>query len=310
MSGELYKLFRPKTLDEVYGQGDEINKLKGLLKDKKKFPHTLLLSGPSGTGKTTIARILRRELECHKNDYQELNVAQSRGIDTIRDITDKMHLSPMYGPCKVYYLDEVHGLTGAAQEASLKILEDTPNHVYFFLATTEPEKLKPTIITRSTEVKLKSLGVECMRLLINGVVKKAGGDVSEDVCDRIIEVAEGSARQALKVLHQVLSLKGDDSRLAAIEDSSNQKKGVSLAKLLASPTKFGWKEVVQALKELPEADIESTRRGILGYAAAGLTNGFGNPNRWLMLIDTFQKPFFDCGKAGFTAGCYLAFHQK
>jgi DNA polymerase-3 subunit gamma/tau len=149
-SPELYLKHRPSLFKQVIGQDDAVNVLQQLLKGDR-FPHALLLSGPSGCGKTTLARICRDKLECTGADFQELNGADTRGIDTIREIRSHLNLRPMHGKCRIWYIDEAHKLSNDAQNALLKMLEDTPTTAYFMLATTEPNKL----IKRSLRVAHK-----------------------------------------------------------------------------------------------------------------------------------------------------------
>jgi len=137
---------------------------------RNKVPHTLLFSGPPGCGKTTLARILRKKLNCGKYDFSEVNCADFRGIDMVRDIRSHLQQAPISGDCRVWLIDEAHKLSNDAQNAFLKMLEDTPNHVYFFLATTNPQKLLKTIRTRCTEVVVKSLGDKNMEELIDDVI--------------------------------------------------------------------------------------------------------------------------------------------
>src|SRR5690606_3369465 len=108
------------------------------------IPHAMLFTGPSGCGKTTLARILRVKLRCSDNDFQEINAADFRGIDSIRSMRQQVGAAPLGGDSRIWLIDEAHSMTADAQNAFLKLLEDTPRHVYFFLATTDPQKLKKT----------------------------------------------------------------------------------------------------------------------------------------------------------------------
>ena len=132
---ELYKKHRPSYLEDVFGQPEAV-KVLGSMIEKDDLPHSILFTGPSGVGKTTLARILKEELECHANDFKEINCADFRGIDTIRDIRNNMNRQSLMGGPLIWLIDEAHKLTNDAQTAFLKMLEDTPKHVYFFLATT------------------------------------------------------------------------------------------------------------------------------------------------------------------------------
>ena len=136
---ELYKKHRPKTLARVVGNKSTVEALRSML-EARTLPHTLLFHGPSGTGKTTLARIVKNELGCLPTDFHEHNSSDFRGIDFIRELRSKVNLAAA-GPCRVWIIDECHQLTRDAQNAALKILEDTPSHVYFFLCTTDPQKL-------------------------------------------------------------------------------------------------------------------------------------------------------------------------
>ena len=152
MTTSLAVKYRPKRLADFLGNTETVQALRALM-EREEMPHTILFTGPSGTGKTTLARIVARRLQCSEHDLQELNTADFRGIDTIRDVVRNMALCPMSGSCRVWILDEVHQLSKDAQHALLKALEDTPKHVYFLLATTDPAKLLPTIRTRCVTFK-------------------------------------------------------------------------------------------------------------------------------------------------------------
>ena len=205
MSEELYKKHRPTNFKQIIGQQEAIRTLTEMGKNGS-IPHTILLSGPSGCGKTTIARILKTKLKCSDNDFYEINAADSRGIDTVRDIRQRMFLAPIGGECRIWLVDESHQLTSQAQQSFLKILEDTPKHVYFFLASTEPNKLLKTIITRSTEIKLRELTEKELVELVNRTVKDEDKKISEDIVKKMADLADGSARKALVLLHQIISV--------------------------------------------------------------------------------------------------------
>ncbi len=141
----LYRKYRPKTFDEVLGQDHIVDVLKGAVKAGR-IGHAYLFSGPRGTGKTSVARILAREIGCHEHDLMEIDAASNRGIDDIRSLRESVYTVPLRGACKVYIIDEAHMITKDAANAFLKTLEEPPKHVVFILATTEPQKLLETIV--------------------------------------------------------------------------------------------------------------------------------------------------------------------
>lgn len=299
---ELYRRHRPHKLSEVVGQAAAIAQLEKLLASG--LPHALLLSGPSGVGKTTIARILKSKLGCKSTDFCEINAAESRGIDTIREIEQSMGLAPMFGACRVWLLDEVHRLTGDSMSAMMKLLEDTPSHVYFMLATTDPQKLLKPILTRCTQIKLEPVNEKALRDLLGSILDaESVPDMDKDVVDTIIEVADGSARKAIVILQQVLGLPAND-RVDAVRKQDTTRTAVSLAKLLMSKG-TRWQDVAKTLKDI-EDEPEQIRRQVLGYAAAVLTNGSNN-GRAFYLLECFETPFYDSGKPGLVRACYEVF---
>ena len=205
MTIELYKRYRPTSLKELFGQDAAVQTLNKLGKNGK-MPHTLLFSGPSGCGKTSAARILAEKLGCHGTDLQEVNAAEERGIEEVRNIQRQMAFRPFESKCKIWILNEVHEITKNAANAFLVPFEDTPDYGYFFLTTTDPQKLLRPIRTRCTEIKLGAIDWRDLERLVNETAAKEEKTVSQDVVDKIVKLSDGSARQALVYLHQVIKL--------------------------------------------------------------------------------------------------------
>jgi DNA polymerase III gamma/tau subunit len=263
------------------------------------IPHALLLTGESGVGKTTIARILKDKLRCSSTDYTELNAAKDRGIDIVREIDRAAGLAPIAGPVRVWTIDEFHQVTTQAQESFLKVLEDTPEHVYFFLCTTDPQKLKRTIITRCTEIKLKRINATDMRKLLDRVVEEEGKTATDDVQDKIVEMSEGSARRALVLLHQVINLESEDEQLDALSKADVKRVAIDLCRILMKP-KPTWREVAQTVKAIDD-DAESVRWMVLGYMnTVALGN---NPKRAVQVIEAFSEPYFNTKLSGLLYSC-------
>jgi DNA polymerase-3 subunit gamma/tau len=307
VSYEFYKKYRPKLLKEVVGQTEAVRLLGGALK-RGQVPHSLLFVGPSGCGKTTLARIVKNRLECSKSDFKELNCADFRGVEMVRDIRARMDLAPMAGKCRVWLVDECHQLTKDAQNAFLKMLEDTPNHVYFFLCTTDPGKLLKTIQTRCTEVRVKALTPKVMEELVTTVASKERMDLSEEVIERLVEVADGSARKALVILNQLVGLEDETEQLQAINAADARVNGIEIARALLNP-RTRWGDLAKILKGVDD-EPESLRRMVLGYAANVMLGGGKMTGRARLIVDVFHDHFFDCGRAGLVASCHEVVTSK
>lgn len=299
---ELYKKYRPKTLARMVGNENTINALSNMLK-RKKLPRTIMFTGPSGCGKTTLARILRKELKCHDLDFKELNCSDFRGIDTIRTIARTMNLAATGGLCRIWLLDEAHQLSKDAQNAALKILEDTPGHVYFFLCTTDPQKLLKTILTRCCEMPVKALTDSEMEKLLKRIVKRESISLSKDVMETLIDASQGSARSALVSLDKISNLDEDAQEEAIKQIQEEQNEGIVLCKVLMGKKTPTWRTVAKILLNL-KGEPESTRWAVLGYARSGLLKGWASQHQAYRVICAFENHFYDSKAAGLARACY------
>jgi DNA polymerase-3 subunit gamma/tau len=296
---ELYKRYRPTTFKDVVGQASAVKSLVDMGK-RNEIPHALLFTGPSGCGKTTLARILRAKLKCSDHDFQEINAADFRGIDSIRVIRQQMGAAPLMGTSRVWLLDEAHNLSGDAQTALLKILEDTPGHVYFMLATTDPQKLKKTIITRCTEVRCKEITKKELSDLALRIAAAENVTISGAVAEKLADVAEGSARKVLVLLHAVIGLKDEEDQLAAIEAGDVKGQAIEIARALLNQ-RTTWNTMKGLLKAVEE-EPESIRHLVLSYCTSVLLNS-ENP-RAALVIEEFRDPYYDTKKAGLVLSCW------
>ena len=224
----LYRTYRPSTFEEVAGQEHIVKTLKNALATRK-LAHAYLFAGPRGTGKTTMAKLLAKALNCDEGigcqcneckncraiidgthpDVIELDAASNNGVDEIRELIDKVKYGTILGRYKVYIIDEVHMLSTGAFNALLKTLEEPPEHVIFILATTEPHKILPTILSRCQRYDFTKLSDEDIKNRLKDVLEKEGIAYNEEAIKVIISLADGGMRDALSILDQVLAYSGN-----------------------------------------------------------------------------------------------------
>jgi len=305
---ELHKKYRPSKFREVIGQPAAVAILLEMVKNKR-VPHALIFCGQSGVGKTTMARILKEKLNCADYDFCEVNCAVVDGaIETVRGIQQQMHLAPSAGLCRIWLLDEIQSFsrTQFAQQALLKLLEDTPAHVYFFLCTTDPKKLIPTILSRCTAINLNPLPTKDLESLLRVICEKEHLQSSQAVLNKIVETSGGSAREALKLLNQVMGLKTEQEQLDAIQSSGVERQAIEIARGLMNP-RMTWKDMAVILNGVDE-EPEGLRHLVLAYATKSLLGNGGE--RAYHVINAFESNFYDSKKAGLVRACYEVVGKK
>lgn len=221
----LYRKYRPKNFEEVAGQKEIVKTIKTSLRNGK-TSHAYLFTGPRGVGKTTLARLIAKGVNCLENgitdepcnrcenclainngtflDMVEIDAASNRGIDEIRQLKEKINYQPVKGRKKIYIIDEVHMLTKEAFNALLKTLEEPPEHVIFILATTEADKILPTIISRCQRYDFKTLSLNDMKEQLRFIGKNEGVDIPDEVLELIYESSGGSVRDAVSILERIM----------------------------------------------------------------------------------------------------------
>ncbi len=225
----LYRAYRPKNFAEVAGQKHVSRTFRNALKDNK-ITHAYLFSGPRGTGKTSVAKIIANTVNCLEYpisepcgvcasclsiekgvfpDIIEIDAASNNGVDEIREIRDKVKYTPSQGKYKVYIIDEVHMLSIGAFNALLKTLEEPPSHVIFILATTEPHKIPATIHSRCQRFDFKEISIKDIKIKVKEIIEKEDIHVNLEALDAIAEAAEGGMRDALSLLDQAISYSED-----------------------------------------------------------------------------------------------------
>ena len=306
---QFYRRFRPTSFDQLKGQDAAVRVLQGFL-DRKAVPHVLLLSGDSGTGKTTAARILKEELGCHEVDFSEVNAADSRGIDSVRDIRRAVGLAPMRGKCRVWLIDEVHAWTRDAQTACLKVLEDTPKHAYFFLCTTDPDKLLRTILTRCVHVKMSAIPHKLIEELLTETCERAEIEVAPNVLEHIAEVSLGSAREALNLLEKVAGEPNEKRALAMIAGhESTRRQAFDLVKMLLYYN-GKWSEIVKVIADIPTTEHEKFRHLVLACANREMLKGGKSASRGFAVARAFAEPWYECKEVGLAASCYEVCYER
>lgn len=295
----LYNKYRPKSLSEMIGNQDVLEGLQTTL-TKENPPHAYLFHGPSGCGKTTLARIAASTLGCHDDDFREIDSADFRGIDTIREIRRQSGFQALHGQRRAWLLDEAHKISGDGQAALLKALEDPPEHVYYFLATTDPQKLLDTIRGRCATYKVSLLTELQMKRILRTVVKAEGDELEKEVYDQIIASAEGRPRNALQILETVLDTPAEFRLKAAKRTEEIATKTIDLCRALIG--RKPWSEVRLILAGLKSEDPESIRQSVLGYCSAVLLNG--DNNQAAATMEAFANPTFNSGFPGVVYSAY------
>lgn len=265
----LYQKVRPSSFDEVVGNESTIRALVKKIKGPEdQRPHAFLFHGPSGTGKTTLGRIVAKEVGCTKDSIFEVNAANTRGLDSVRDIASSAHLSVLGGGAKAYIIDESHQLTPAAQEAFLKIIEDYPRDTYFIFCTTEPKGIIPTIRNRCTQYEMCTLSTDKILQLVRMVCQKEQLAVPDAIQQSVAATCEGSPRAALVSLESVIGIEDLDTAIQLLVRGTDLDSGViELCKLLyALPNvrRQNWRNIIGTFNRLSDTP-ETIRRSVLTY---------------------------------------------
>lgn len=289
--------YRPKDFDEFIENKGVIDSLKNFMAREDR-PHTYLFTGNSGTGKTTLARIFANKLK--SKDITEINSSNNRGIDTARDIISMMQYKPLEGEIKVYIIDEVHNSTKDWQQAMLKPLEDTPKHVYFFLCTTNPEKLITALKNRCTIFHTQPLKRHIILSYLKNICEKENINLSEDILNEVSDSSDGALRQALITLDQIREAEKENISEIIRQSKIEEQQIINLCRRLLKPG-IKWKQIAKTIKGI-EAEPENVRRAVIGYMSSVLLNNENDTAA--LIIDCFKDNFYNTGKGGLILACY------
>ncbi len=211
----LYRKYRPTAWKDVLGQEHVVDVILGSLKNVG-VSHAYLFSGPRGTGKTSVARILAAEVGCVGYDLYEMDAASNRGIEDIQSLKEAVSTLPFESAYKVYIIDEVHMLSRPAFDALLKTIESPPSFVIFILATTELHKVPETIISRCQHFSFKKPSEELLKKMILEVAKSEGYEIEKEAASLMAMLGDGSFRDAHGILQKVIGASGDLSLPASL----------------------------------------------------------------------------------------------
>ena len=283
----LYRRYRPQCFSEIRGQGHVVLGLRNAVRDER-VAHAYLFSGPRGTGKTSTARILAKALNCASPadgepcgvcdscvdivrgaslDVHELDAASNNGVEAMRDLVARASLATP-GKWKVYIVDEVHMLSTAAANALLKTLEEPPSHVVFVLATTDPQKVLPTIKSRTQHFEFHLLEPDVLEGLLSDIARDAALDIPADGIDAAVRRGHGSARDALSALDQVAA--------AGVVEQDDRYVGDLIRAIAEQDTVLGLRTVGEAMvagfdaARLAAELVDGLREVFLGVVAPGL----------------------------------------
>lgn len=265
MGKALYRKYRSRKLSEVVGQGHVTTLLENALKSDR-IAHAYLFTGPRGVGKTSIARILAHEIndlpyadESIHLDIIEIDAASNNGVEDIRDLREKVHLAPSSAKKKVYIIDEVHMLSKPAFNALLKTLEEPPDHVVFILATTDVDKLPETIVSRTQRHTFRRASIEDLKTNLKNIAKKEKIHISEDALERIAQHSDGSYRDSVSLLDQLVNSKTDGKEITAeaIEQSLGLASQQTIDELFVALEKNDLTSTLRLLKNATERGIQA-----------------------------------------------------
>jgi DNA polymerase-3 subunit gamma/tau len=294
--------YRPNTLNKIIGNEMTVAKLKKMLSRQEDQHRTFMLYGPTGCGKTTIGRIIARRLGC--KELREYNAANTRGIDTIRELDSECRYAPLEGAIKVYLLDECHKLTNEAQNALLKLTEEPPPRVYFILCTTDHQKMIPTLRTgRLARFKVELLNfVQITELLDYVLEQELMPDFPRKAVRQIAKLADGIPREALSLLDTVIDIEDEEDLMKAILDSKVHEGDLrELCRVLLETRRNRWPEIFNILETINE-EAEDIRYGILEYFRKVLGNNPSPRLGWMM--NRFSETMIYSKRPGLYLACW------
>lgn len=273
----LYRKYRPASFDEVVGQEHIVRTLKNAIQ-KNRIAHAYLFCGPRGTGKTSIAKIFARTLNCTGEnppcmkcencrlslagshpDIIEIDAASNNGVDEVRALIDRVGYAPLEGKYKVYIIDEVHMMTTGAFNALLKTIEEPPAHVIFIFATTEPHKVLPTILSRCQRYDFSKVSHSNIEKRLIKICEAESIQADEDALALVAELADGGMRDALSILDQCIAYEQDHLTLESVREIYGVVQPEEIGSLVEKLNPETAEEAIRDLEEIENKGMDMKR---------------------------------------------------
>lgn len=307
MTTELHLKYRPSSWEEVLGQRSVVKSLKQVL--NKGLSRTFLLTGPSGMGKTTVARLIAKHVGCDSEEVLEIDGATNTGIDDMREIASRLHYASVGGSPRCVIVDECHAISRPSFQSLLKILEEPPPAVYWVLCTTEEGRVPKQIKTRCTTYALRPVSDKLLRDLLVRVREEEGFPISDKGLRLVVEASEGSPRQALVFLAKCSHLKKSSSIRSVLEQSGEPAEVIDLCRALlrvAEGYSIPWPQMAKLMRGI-SMPPETVRIIVLRYMSSVVLGGSTEKAAAAVsVMINFRGPFLDReGSAPLTLACAM-----